>query len=81
MGRILNLEQLMEKETKIPGKVRFCTSHHEACTCREYQFKEMESALKIISVWATMPDHGCPDADFEMIRKRAMDALTCLKGV
>lgn len=38
--------------SKPPQRVLRCTTHHYACECREYKFREMESALKIIHTWA-----------------------------
>ena len=34
------------------SKQRKCVTHFAGCDCRERKFAEMESALKIIGVWA-----------------------------
>lgn len=33
-----------------------CTTHHEACPCREYRFQQMAQALRIIRTWALCDD-------------------------
>ena len=39
--------------SKKPQKrVTNCTTHHEACPCREYRFEQMAQALRIIRTWA-----------------------------
>lgn len=64
---------------KRPKRVRNCTTHHNACTCREYQFETMEIALKVIAIWADVPDHGCQNGSYKMIKGKALDALYCLR--
>ena len=31
-----------------------CVKHHKACDCREYEYQEMLSALKVIHTWASV---------------------------
>ena len=33
---------------KPPAKVTNCTTHHEACPCREWRFEQMKQALLAI---------------------------------
>lgn len=32
-----------------------CTTHHEACACREARFKRMEEALEVLAQFAKIP--------------------------
>jgi hypothetical protein len=38
------------------AKAERCVTHHWACDCREYRSDQMEAALKIILVWASLGD-------------------------
>lgn len=37
---------------KRPQRVERCTTHHAACACREWQFEQMQRALRVIRTWA-----------------------------
>ena len=41
---------------KPPAKVNNCSTHHEACPCREYRYEQMAQALRIIRTWALCDD-------------------------
>lgn len=41
---------------KPPAKVTNCTTHHEACPCREYRCEQMAQALRLIRTWALCDD-------------------------
>lgn len=70
---------------KIPAKVQNCVTHHEACPCREWKFKEAESALKVIRTWAGLLSTNPNDifgSDYKkwmnQIANKAEEALQCL---
>lgn len=58
----------MEITKKLADK---CTNHHHACDCREYRYQEMESALKVIHTWASVPGA----LDYEDVLKLCRKAL------
>jgi hypothetical protein len=66
------------KNKKIPKKVANCTTHSYGCACREYRYKEMESALKVIYTWCTFD--GGKIADISDIAKMCKETLWCLQG-
>ena len=41
---------------KPPKRVLNCTRHFNGCQCREWRYKQMEQALKIIRTWALCDD-------------------------
>lgn len=52
---------------RVPRRVLRCTTHHYACECREYKFKEMETALKIIHTWASCYDRNIETPEEAML--------------
>jgi len=58
---------------KIPQKVKNCVTHHHACPCREYRYREMESALKVIHIWASFDESN--NATMKLIAEKAAEGL------
>jgi hypothetical protein len=63
----------MPKRRK-PHKVERCTTHHYACNCREWMFKEMEMALRDIQKLTSVDPKDVGDLLWQ-IRKRCKDVL------
>lgn len=53
-------EFLESKEKHTKRRAEKCTTHSFACDCREYKYQQMESALKVIHTWATVPEALVP---------------------
>ena len=54
-------------KSKIPARVRNCTTHHKACACREWQYEQMERALKVIYTWTLCPIESTKDCDIRKV--------------
>lgn len=50
----------------VTNRVLRCTTHHNACDCREWHYQQALQALRIIQTWAAC-DSGSPHS-----RERAM---------
>lgn len=65
--------------SNIPKRIQNCTTHHFACDCREYQFMQMETALKVIQTWAKVAAEHAGDPitakEFRDIVEKALKAL------
>ncbi len=38
----------LERQEKIPERVRRCTTHHHACDCREYEFEQAKARIEAL---------------------------------
>ena len=55
-----------------------CTTHHNACDCREYRYQEMERALKVIHTWAVFEMDHAKENPFHVLKNIANEATEAL---
>jgi hypothetical protein len=63
------------KNKKPPKKVTNCTTHFYGCACREYKYKHMETALRVIHTWCTYQEGKYTNSD--EIARMCEESLLC----
>ena len=60
-------------------KAERCVTHHYACDCREFEHATMNTALKVIHIWATFEIENGNENPFHVLKQIANKSAKALK--